>query len=49
MACRLTGSIYANVVRRCLAVNNRDRTEAEGRELSQLMAEIAVSLDKCWA
>ncbi|EKD17655.1 hypothetical protein MBM_04024 [Drepanopeziza brunnea f. sp. 'multigermtubi' MB_m1] len=45
----LTGSIYANVVRKCLAINNRDRTEAEGRELSKFMAEIAASLDKCWA
>jgi hypothetical protein len=46
---RLTGSIYANVVRKCLAINNRDRTEAEGHELSKFMAEMAASLDKCWA
>ncbi|KAE8448009.1 hypothetical protein EG329_009932 [Mollisiaceae sp. DMI_Dod_QoI] len=43
------GSIYSDVVRKCLSINTRDRTEAEMRELSKFCAEIAATLDKCWA
>lgn len=46
---RFTGSIYANVVRKCLSISTRDRTEEEGRELSEFCKEILVTLDKCCA
>lgn len=45
----MTGSIYGNVVRRCLAISTRERTEAESRELLNFCSEIAVSLEKCYA
>lgn len=45
----IAGSIYGNVVRRCLAVNTRERNESEARELSRFMAEIEASLDMCCA
>ncbi|CAG8979580.1 hypothetical protein HYALB_00010781 [Hymenoscyphus albidus] len=45
----LTGSIYANVVRKCLSINARDRTEEERRELSGFWRETMVILDKCCA
>jgi hypothetical protein len=45
----MAGSIYGNVVRRCLAINTRERNETETRELSTFMSEIAASLDKCYA
>ena len=46
---RMMGSIYGNVVRKCLAIGIRERTEAESRELSKFCSEIAASLEKCYA
>lgn len=43
------GSIYGGVVRRCLAVSSRERSEGEGKELSRFVAGLAAELDKCWA
>ncbi|RDL32602.1 Protein kinase-like (PK-like) [Venustampulla echinocandica] len=43
----LTGSIYGNIVRSCLAISTRERTESEARQLSKFCAEIAATLDKC--
>jgi hypothetical protein len=45
----LTGSIYGEVVRKCLAVNVRERTEKEAVDLSRFMTEISTTLDKCYA
>ncbi|KAH8801524.1 hypothetical protein F5884DRAFT_862218 [Xylogone sp. PMI_703] len=45
----ITGSIYGNVVRRCLAINTRERTEAQIKDLSRFCAEISASLDRCIA
>ncbi|RFU34982.1 hypothetical protein B7463_g1370, partial [Scytalidium lignicola] len=45
----ITGSIYGNVVRRCLAINTRERTEAQIRDLSRFCSEISASLDRCIA
>ncbi|TVY48423.1 hypothetical protein LCER1_G008229 [Lachnellula cervina] len=45
----MTGSIYGNVVRKCLAISTRERTESESRELSNFCSEIAASLNKCHA
>ncbi|KAG4421215.1 hypothetical protein IFR04_005626 [Cadophora malorum] len=45
----LAGSIYGGVVRKCLAVGTRERSEAEGKELSRFFAGVAAELDKCWA
>ncbi|KAH6682537.1 hypothetical protein B0J14DRAFT_127368 [Halenospora varia] len=45
----MAGSIYGNVVRKCLAINSRERNEAEVRELSQFLSDIAATLDKCYA
>lgn len=44
---RLTGSIYGNIVRSCLAISTSERTESETRQLSKFCAEIAATLDKC--
>jgi hypothetical protein len=46
---RMMGSIYSGVVRRCLDIATRERTEAESKELSDFCSEIAASLDKCFA
>lgn len=43
------GSIYSNVVRKCLAISTNERTETEVRKLSNFCSEIAASLDKCYA
>ncbi|KAL2072060.1 hypothetical protein VTL71DRAFT_11403 [Oculimacula yallundae] len=45
------GSIYGNVVRKCLALGSTrsDRSEEEGRELSRWVAGLAAELDRCWA
>ncbi|TVY68687.1 hypothetical protein LSUE1_G004934 [Lachnellula suecica] len=45
----MAGSIYGNVVRKCLAISTRERNEAESRELSKFCADIATSLSKCYA
>ncbi|TVY89794.1 hypothetical protein LAWI1_G004698 [Lachnellula willkommii] len=45
----MTGSIYGNVVRKCLAISTRERTESESRELSNFCSEIAASLNTCHA
>jgi len=45
----MIGSIYANVVRKCLAISTRERTESEVKELSKFCSEIAASLSKCHA
>ncbi|KAF4637106.1 hypothetical protein G7Y89_g972 [Cudoniella acicularis] len=45
----MTGSVYGNVVRQCLAISTRERTEAESRELSKFCSEIAATLGKCYA
>lgn len=43
----MTGSIYANVVRRCLAINTGQRTENETRFLWKFCADIVSTLDVC--
>lgn len=45
----MTGSMYGNVVRNCLAISTRERNEAEVRDLSKFCSEIAASLSKCYA
>jgi citrate lyase synthetase len=45
----MTGSIYGNVVRQCLAIKTSERTEAEVRELSKFCSDISASLDQCRA
>lgn len=45
----MCGSIYGNVVRRCLNVSARARTEAEVNELSKFMVDVAATLEDCWA
>ncbi len=46
---RMVGSIYGNLVRKCLAIKNSERTETEIRELSNFLPEVGATLDKCWA
>ena len=43
----LTGSIYADVVRRCLAIGSPDQTNAT--DLAKFCSEIAAKLDQCCA
>jgi len=45
----MMGSIYGSVVRKCLGIVARERTEAELWELSKFCSDIAASLDKCYA
>jgi hypothetical protein len=45
----MTGSIYGDMVRKCLALNVRERTEKEAADLSKFMVEISTTLDKCYA
>jgi hypothetical protein len=49
MRTRTDGSIYSEVVQKCLSLSSRERTEAEVREVSRFCAELAATLDKCWA
>jgi hypothetical protein len=44
----MAGSIYSNVVRRCLNINADESRKAEG-DLERFMAEIEASLEKCCA
>jgi hypothetical protein len=45
----MAGSIYGNVVRRCLAISATQRNEDELRDLDRFMAEIEASLESCCA